>query len=91
VIPTSIQYVVLLTFFIGKAAISTSILSDATWPLPVYLHLIQIKHALRMFSLIQLRRLDDWLHELIRKTGKLKHAEESPPRKLIAAGQLLPE
>lgn len=31
------------------------------------MNIVQIKHALRRLSLGQMRKLDEWLHELIRK------------------------
>ena len=43
--------------------------------------LIQIKHSLRSLSLGQLRRLDEWLHELIRKAEEANGAEKPPARK----------
>ena len=44
------------------------------------MNLIQIKHALRSLSLVQLRRLDEWLHELIQRTEAVNCAE--PPSSL---------
>lgn len=43
--------------------------------------LIQIKQALRKLSFGQLRRLDEWLHELIRKAEESARIERSSPRK----------
>lgn len=43
--------------------------------------LIQIKHAVPLLSLSQLRRLDEWLHELIKAAEGVDHAERSSPRK----------
>jgi hypothetical protein len=44
------------------------------------MNLIQIKHALRSLSLMQLRRLDEWLHELIRRTEEVNRAEHPSSR-----------
>lgn len=43
--------------------------------------LTQIKRAVRLLSLAQLRRLDEWLHELIRRAEISGVAEKSAPRK----------
>jgi hypothetical protein len=45
--------------------------------------LIQLKQAMRKLSLVQLKRLDDWLHELIRKAEQAARVEETPSRKQI--------
>ena len=45
--------------------------------------LIQLKQAMRRLSLGQLRRLDEWLHELIRKAEQAAQAEATPSRKQI--------
>jgi hypothetical protein len=45
--------------------------------------LIQIQQAIRRLSLGQLKRLDEWLHELIRKAEQAARAEETPSRKQI--------
>jgi len=45
--------------------------------------LIQIKQAVRRLSLVQLRRLDEWLHELILKAEESARAERIPTRKQI--------
>lgn len=45
--------------------------------------LIQIKQAVRRLSLGQLRRLDEWLHELIRKAEEAAAAEVVLPRKHV--------
>jgi hypothetical protein len=45
--------------------------------------LIQLKQVIRRLSLGQLRRLDDWLHELIRKTEESDGSERVPPRKQV--------
>src|SRR2546423_487422 len=51
--------------------------------------LIQIKHALHKLSLGQLRRLDESLHELIRRAEKANREEKSSPRKQTVAEQTL--
>ena len=51
--------------------------------------LMQIKHAVRMLSLGQLRKLDEWLHELIRKAEEAARVEKSPLRKQTATEQTL--
>jgi hypothetical protein len=45
--------------------------------------LIQLKQAMRRLSLGQLRKLDEWLHELIRKSEQTSQAEETSSRKQI--------
>lgn len=49
----------------------------------------QIKHAVRMLSLGQLRKLDEWLHELIRKAEEAGRVEKLPSRKQTVAEQTL--
>src|SRR5215213_1836724 len=51
--------------------------------------LIQIKHAVRLLSLDQLRKLDEWLGELIRRTEKSDRAEKPSSRKHAVAEQIL--
>src|SRR5215210_1824397 len=51
--------------------------------------LTQIKHAVRMLSLGQLRKLDDWIHELIRKAEEADRVEKPPSRKQTVAEQTL--
>lgn len=51
--------------------------------------LIQIKHAVRLLSLSQLRRLDEWLHDLIRKAEETERVEQSPPLKRTVSEQAL--
>lgn len=51
--------------------------------------LMQIKHAVRMLSLGQLRNLNEWLHELIRKAEEVDRVEKLPSRKQTAAEQTL--
>lgn len=40
------------------------------------MNLLQLKNAMRRLSLSQLRKLDEWLHELIRKAEEVAHAEQ---------------
>jgi hypothetical protein len=49
----------------------------------------QIKHAMHMLSLGQLRNLDEWLHALIRKAEEADRVEEPPSRKRTVAKQAL--
>jgi hypothetical protein len=51
--------------------------------------LMQIKHAVRMLSLGQLRKLDDWIHELIRKAEEADRVVKPPSRKQTVAEQTL--
>jgi hypothetical protein len=51
--------------------------------------LIQIKQAVRRLSLGQLRRLDEWLHELIRKAEESAQAKQTPSRKQIVEEQIV--
>lgn len=53
------------------------------------MNLMQIKHAVRMLSLGQLRKLDEWLHELIRKAEESDRVGNPPSRKQTAAEQTL--
>lgn len=43
--------------------------------------LMQIKHAVRALSLSQLRKLDEWLHELIRRAEEAERGEQSLSQK----------
>jgi hypothetical protein len=45
------------------------------------MNLIQIKNAVRVLSLSQLRKLDEWLHELIRRGEEANRAEQPLARK----------
>jgi hypothetical protein len=47
------------------------------------MRLIQIKQVVRRLSLVQLRRLDEWLHEVINKAEDSARAERIPSRKQI--------
>jgi hypothetical protein len=45
--------------------------------------LTQIKQAVRRLSLAQLKRLDEWLHEIILKAEEAARAERITPRKQV--------
>lgn len=45
--------------------------------------LLQIKQAVRRLSLAKLRRLDEWLHEIILKAEESVRAARIPPHKQI--------
>jgi hypothetical protein len=51
--------------------------------------LTQIKHAVLLLSLDQLRKLDDWLHELIRRAEEVAREEKPSSRKQTVAEQTL--
>jgi hypothetical protein len=51
--------------------------------------LTQIKHTVRMLSMGQLRKLDEWLHELIRKAEEADRVEKPLSRKQTVAEQTL--
>jgi hypothetical protein len=51
--------------------------------------LIQIKHAVRLLSLCQLRRLHEWLHELIIRAEETERVEQSPPLMRTVSDQAL--
>jgi hypothetical protein len=53
------------------------------------MRLIQIKNAVRLLSLDQLRKLDEWLGELIRRAEKSDRAEKTSSRKHAVAEQIL--
>lgn len=53
------------------------------------MNFIQIKHVVRRLSLARLRKLDEWLHELIRKAEDDEHAQRTSSRKQTAIGQAL--
>lgn len=46
---------------------------------------IQIKHAVRLLPPSQLRKLDEWLHELIRGAEETERVEQSALRKQTAS------
>jgi hypothetical protein len=51
--------------------------------------LTQIKHAVRLLSLGQLIKLDQWLHDLIGKVEEAGYAEQSLSRKQTVAERTL--
>src|SRR5438874_6044456 len=51
--------------------------------------LSQIKHAIRLLPLRQLRRLDEWLHELILRTEEADRIKQRSPRKRTVAERTL--
>ena len=51
--------------------------------------LTEIKYAIRRLSLGQLRKLDKWLHELIRRAEETERAEQSSSRKQTVSEQSL--
>lgn len=53
------------------------------------MRLTQVKLAVRLLPLDQLRKLEEWLHELIRRTEGAAHEEQSSSRKQPVAGQTL--
>lgn len=53
------------------------------------MRLTQIKHAVRLLSLSQLRRLDEWLHELIRRVEETERVEKlSSPKQTVSEQSL---
>jgi hypothetical protein len=52
-----------------------------------YMNIVQLKHTLRRLSLGQLRKLDEWLHKLIRNAEEVGRAEKSSSRKRAVAEQ----
>jgi hypothetical protein len=51
--------------------------------------LTQIKYAVRRLSLAQLRRLDEWLRELIRSGEEAERVEKSSSRKHAVAERII--
>jgi hypothetical protein len=51
------------------------------------MNIVQLKHALRRLSLSQLRILDEWLRELIKRVEEAERAEKSSSRKRTVAEQ----
>jgi hypothetical protein len=51
--------------------------------------LMQVKQAIRLLSLGQLRKLEEWLNELIRKAEESDRAEKSEPRRQTVPEQTL--
>jgi hypothetical protein len=64
-------------------------LSDSLLHRAAYMNIVQIKHALRLLSLGQLRKLDEWLHELISRAEEAYRAEKLPSRKQTVVQQNL--
>jgi hypothetical protein len=50
---------------------------------------MNIEHELRRLSLGQLRKLDEWLHELIRSAEEVERARKSSSRKQTVAERTL--
>jgi len=48
-----------------------------------------IKHSVRLLSLAQLRKLDEWLHELIRRAEESERARRLPSHKETMAERSL--
>jgi len=46
--------------------------------------LTQIKHSVRKLSLSQLGKLDEWLHELLKRVEEAAHAERTSRKQTIA-------
>jgi hypothetical protein len=53
------------------------------------MNLNQIKHAMHSLSLSQLRKLEEWLHEMIRTVEDAAQAEQLSPGKKPVADQTL--
>jgi hypothetical protein len=51
--------------------------------------LIQIKNVVRRLSLDRLKKLDEWLHELIRNAEESERAQRLTSRKQTVTGQTL--
>jgi hypothetical protein len=51
--------------------------------------LMQIKHAVRMLSVGQLRKLEEWLNELIRKAEESDRSQRVPPRKQVVEERII--
>lgn len=68
----------LSSFFIGRTLKSIN-----------QMNLNQIKHAVRKLSLSQLTRLDEWLHELIRRAEEADQAKQTLSRTQTTAEQTL--
>ncbi|MDQ3135107.1 MAG: hypothetical protein M3Q76_09910 [Acidobacteriota bacterium] len=49
--------------------------------------MIQLKHVVRLLSLSQLRKLDEWLHELISRAEEADRVEKPSSRKQTVAEQ----
>ena len=53
------------------------------------MRLIPIKHSIRKLSISQLRRLDEWLHELVRKSEEHNDSGKSSSQKQTVAKRVL--
>lgn len=53
------------------------------------MNLIGIKQVVRRLSLAQLRRLDEWLHELILKAEAATKAEKMTPRRQVVEERIV--
>jgi hypothetical protein len=53
------------------------------------MNLLELKHAVRSLSLGQLKKLDEWLHELIRRAEESDRAAKSSSRKKAVAERTL--
>ena len=62
-------------------------LSDAVYKALTVMTLTEIKHVIRGFSLGQLRKLDEWLHDLIRTAEEADRVAKLSPRKQPVAEQ----
>jgi len=51
--------------------------------------LLHLKHAMRKLSLSQLRKLEEWLHELIKKAEEAKSIEKLSLRKRPTAEHII--
>jgi hypothetical protein len=49
----------------------------------------QIKHAIRLLPLTQLRKLDEWLHDLMTRAEEAERAKQSSQRKQTVAERTL--
>jgi len=64
-------------------------LSDAVFLGIDSVNLNQIKYAIRRLSISQLRRLDEWLHELLSRVEEAEHIKAPPIRKDAIAAPTL--
>ena len=71
----------IICYIRNKCMSETLPLSDSLLCGADYMNIVQLKHTLRRLSLGQLRKLDEWLHELIRNTEEAERAEKSSSRK----------
>jgi hypothetical protein len=78
---------VLRPLFVQSRRSEVSSLSDSLRFGADYMNIVQLKHAVRRLSLAQLRKLDEWLRELIGRVEEAECAKKSSSRKRAAAGQ----